>query len=260
MKYVKAIVLILIMWTTPINASSGQHCNSNCTFVLKSEKSQEQTIVNSPRARQRMTPWSTFKIPNSLIALDTKVIPDISTKLKVNKNDYPVKKWWPKVWYEAPITLQDAFKYSALPIYQSVAKEIGAKQMQKYIDGFKYGNQDISSGIDDFWLNKSIKISAMEQVAFLQKIYNAQLPVSAQSLAKLKEIMLVESTPKYKLYAKTGAGNISKNHYLGWYVGFVETSDDVYFFALNIDGKTFREVQKNRIDAVMEQLSLAGVI
>ncbi|WP_371185844.1 penicillin-binding transpeptidase domain-containing protein [Thalassotalea maritima] len=241
-------------------SSADTLCQRNCTFVLKSEDNGEYTIVNAERAQQRMTPWSTFKIPNSLIALDLGIIENTEVVLTFDRERYPVENWWPEIWYKKPISLQTAFKYSALPIYQTTAKKIGQDQMNQYLKAFAYGNQDISSGIDNFWLNKSIKISAKEQVDFLQRMYQRELPVSDNALAQLKRIMLVTSTSDYKLYAKTGAGGIGNGQYLGWYVGFVENKDGVYYFALNIDGPSFKEVGKMRIDAVMQQLQLAKVI
>jgi beta-lactamase class D len=207
-----------------------------------------------------MTPWSTFKIPNSLIALDSGLVRDTEVTLTFDSKSFPIQKWWPEIWYKEPLSLRYAFKYSALPIYQTIAQKIGAESMSNYMKEFNYGNQDISSGIDSFWLNESIKISAIEQVNFLQRYYKEQLPVSKAALSKLKSIMLVDSTDEYKLYAKTGAGGIEKDKYLGWYVGFVENSRGVYYFALNIDGPSFRKVGKIRIEAVMEQLKLANII
>ncbi len=235
-------------------------CNSNCTFVLKSESTGTYTIVNPDRANQPLSPFSTFKVPNSLIALDTGIVSGTETKLTYDQDSYPIESWWPKTWHKEPLSLRDAFKYSALPIYQTIATKIGPDQMADYVTRFEYGNNDTSSGIDNFWLNESLKISAIEQVNFLQRLYNAKLPVSDEALSQLKSIMLVEQTNDYKLYAKTGAGGIGEKQYLGWYVGFVENEDGVFYFALNLEAPTFKQATKNRIDTVKEQLALAGVI
>jgi beta-lactamase class D len=34
-----------------------------------------------------------------------------------------------------------------------------------------YGNQDISGGIDQFWLSSSLKISPKEQADFMEALY-----------------------------------------------------------------------------------------
>ncbi len=42
--------------------------------------------------------------------------------------------------------------------------------------------------------------------------------------------MVVEQTPNYTIRAKSGL--VSQ---IGWYVGYVEQNNNVYFFATNID-------------------------
>ena len=256
----KACFLLSLFAVSNFAIAGDTLCNSGCTFVLKSENSAEYQYINESRANERVTPWSTFKIPNSLIALDAGVIKNIDEKLSFKTSEYPVKSWWPKVWYQAPISLKQAYKVSAVPIYQSTAAKIGADKMAAYLADFNYGNQDISSGVDNFWLNKSIKVSAKEQVDFLQRLNTKKLSVSDDALQKLKTIMLVEETESYKLYAKTGGGGVAKNKALGWYVGFVERDNDVFYFALNMDGTSFNAIKELRIDAARQQLKLAGII
>lgn len=200
------------------------------------EESETLLWVNQERAKQRFSPFSTFKIPNSLIALDTEIVKSATQPLTYNKEKYPAQKCWPSVWTLSEYNLKSAFKFSMVPIYRQLATEIGQQEMQSYIDNFTYGNQYISSGLDSFWLGGSMKTSALEQVKFLQKIHQNQLAVKPQSVEILKEVMLVASTEHYKLYAKTGAGKANGadkkgKAMLGWYVGFVENAQGIHFFA-----------------------------
>ena len=256
----KITIALLLSLTLCFVSQANPLCQQSCTFVLKHEATASYQFINSERAHKRMTPWSTFKIANSLIALDSGVVKGIDTLLSFDTTDYPIQSWWPKVWYQAPISLASAYKYSAVPIYQTIARSIGNRKMKQYLANFQYGDQNISSGIDNFWLNNSIHISAKEQVDFLQRLNTHQLAVSKQALIELKKIMLVEATETYKLYAKTGTGNIAKNKVLGWYVGFVENQQGTYYFALNIDGKSLKDVSQIRIKAAREQLALAGIL
>lgn len=255
-----ACFLTFVIGVSNFTIAADSLCNNDCTFVLKSGSSGEYQYINQDRANQRMTPWSTFKIPNSLIALDLGVIKSVDEKLSFKTSNYPVQSWWREVWYKAPISLKEAYKVSAVPIYQSTAAKIGADKMTAYLADFNYGNEDISSGVDNFWLNKSMKISAKEQVDFLARLNNGKLKVSEDALQNLKTIMLVEQTDRYKLYAKTGGGAIAKGDVLGWYVGFVKRDNDVYYFALNMNGTSFRAIRDLRIEAAREQLKLAGII
>jgi len=232
---------------------------------LLTEENTVLSLVNGSRAKQRFSPFSTFKVVNSLIGLDTQIIVDAKQVLTFDKEKFPVQKWWPPVWKLPVYNLSSAFKFSMVAIYRQLATEIGQKKMQSYLADFAYGNQDISSGIDSFWLNGSMKISAIEQVNFLHKMYQYQLSVKSKNIDVLKQVMLVESTDDYKLYAKTGAGRASdadkKNKsMLGWYVGFVENANGVHFFAFNLTRGSYAKMKASRVVIARNHLVKSGII
>lgn len=197
------------------------------SFVLFDQSAGNYKIYDLERASRGFISASTFKIPNTLIGLETGVITGEDFTLKWDGKNYALENW------NRDHNLASAFKYSVVWYYQEVARRIGSQDMQKYLDMFNYGNKDISGGIDRFWLTGAIRISALEQVDFLKKIYYAELPVSARSLEVLKKIMIYESTENYTMRAKTGWAVSSDM--TGWFVGYVEKADNVYFFALNIE-------------------------
>lgn len=255
------LILILTCSFVPFLLSAEKYpCPQHCTFVMVSDAIEKPVIINELRANKAFTPYSSFKVANSVIALDVGVVKSIDQLLSYDKAQYPVESWWPKSWYSEPINLAQAFKYSAVPIYQQLATEIGQQSMQQYLNQFNYGNKDISSGLDNFWLNGSIKISAQEQTIFLKQLFTKQLPLKSASIDLLKTIMNAEQTDSYTLYAKTGAGPMEKGHYIGWYVGMVETKGEQYFFAANVSGETFKGVINKRIEFAREQLKLHKVI
>jgi len=259
----KEVILIVSMFVVCINSALADNqdlCSEDCTFVLLSETTGEFHVVNEARAKQRLSPCSTFKIPNSLIAMDLGVVENLEQKLTFDPATYPVQEWWPKNWYAEPLNLNDAFTYSALPVYQEIAVRINPVRMQFFVDQFNYGNRDISSGIDTFWLNGSLEISAREQVAFIRRMYRNEISVAQSSLSLLKEIMLVEETDHHKFYAKTGAGGADNGRILGWYVGFVENKSGTYYFALNLEGATWSDIKQRRIDIAKNYLAQAGVL
>lgn len=236
------------------------HCQQNCTLVILADSDNKFTLINQQRAEQRFSPFSTFKIASSLIALDLGIVKNIQQPLTFDVNKYPIQSWWPQRWYKTPLTLTKAFEYSAVPIYQQIASKIGSIKMQNYVNRFNYGNKNINDHIDSFWLNEALKISAKEQVLFLQKIYHHQLGLKEKTYQQLKHIMLVEQTDNYKLYVKTGTGHIHKNEVIGWYVGYVENAQGVYFFALNISAAKFSAVTKSRINITKYYLKQAGIV
>ena len=244
-----------------------QEGSNSCTFVLLSELNQDVgtsqnkiSSVNKSRANLPLSPFSSYKVANSLIALDLGVIKNTKQKLTFDKESYPVQAWWPPVWKLPQYDLTTAFKYSMVAIYRQLAKDIGENNMLTYLKRMQYGNEDISSGLDNFWLDGSMKISAVEQVLFLRKIYHNQFAFNESAIEALKEIMLVESKENYRLFAKTGAGKVDDGTMLGWYIGFVENATGVHFFAFNFNSPSYGEMKANRIKIAINHLKLAGII
>jgi len=264
------LLIVALNFSINVSANSDYQCiegDQQCTFVLLSElkseldnKKNHLTTINDKRAHTAFSPYSTFKITNTLIGLETGHIQNSQQQLSYDKTKYSAQAWWPPVWKLPQYNLASAFKVSMVPIYRQLAVDIGEEIMQNYVTKFSYGNRDISSQLDNFWLNGSIKISAIEQVKFLQKVYNNHFALKSNSLATLKEVMLVETTDDYKLYAKTGAGKTNDKTMLGWYVGFVENKAGVHYFAFNINRKKYSELKAVRVNTAIAQLKLAGVL
>lgn len=222
------------------------------TFVLYNLNKKEYMVYNTERANQSFLPASTFKIINSLIALETGAIKDEKEMLEWDGIDRGWENW------NQDQNMLFAFRNSTVWFYQKLARLIGAERMQNWVNACDYGNKNISGGIDLFWLQGAIRISAMEQIEFLQKLYENDLPFNIRNQLLVKEIMLADSNASYRLYAKTGwAARV--NPQIGWYVGFVETSTEVWLFAHNI---TIKERQQTafRIEITYEILKAQGII
>ena len=225
-------------------------------FVLYDLKNDRYLRFNESRCAQQFPPFSTFKIPNSLIGLDSGAIPNADYVIRWDSNKYPPQEGFESWWRDH--TLRSAFKNSAVWYYRELALRVGAERMQQYVDKFSYGNRDISGGIDHFWLNSSLLISADEQIEFLKKFHAGKLPVSADAVNSVKEIITLETTPSYKFSGKTGGGYLAEGRALGWFVGYLETKDNVYFFATQIEGPTFASVQQPRIKITRQILADLG--
>ena len=231
-------------------------------FVLYDLKRERYTRHNAARCRERFSPKSTFKIPNSLIGLETGVIGGADFVIRWDRAQYPPDGWdaEPFVHWKRDHNLRSAFKYSVVWYYREIAKRVGAERMKEFVAKFDYGNRDTSGELERFWLNETLKISADEQVEFLKKLYTGKLPVSQRSIDTVKEIMVQESAPDYKLSAKTGGGPRAAGLVIGWYVGYVETRGDVYFFAMNIDGPSYLSIRDKRIEMTRRVLAHLGVL
>jgi beta-lactamase class D len=237
--------------------------DTNGAFVLYDQKNDHYVRYNERRCRERFSPKSTFKIPNSLIGLETGVIRDADFVIKWNRQKYPPQDNWnqePFKHWGQDHALRSAIRYSVLWYYRELALRVGERRMKKHLRAFNYGNQDISGGIDNFWLNGGLRISADEQVEFLKAFYAGRLPVSQRSIEIVKDILVFEKTPAYKLSAKTGGGSIAEGKYIGWFVGYLETQGNVYFFATNIEGSSYSEIREKRIDVTKKILSELGYL
>jgi beta-lactamase class D len=274
-RHLKILLLFALMGfvTSPVVRRVGAQDLSHFfketkgAFVLYDLKQNHYLRHNEARCRQRFSPFSTFKIPNSLIGLETKVLTDADHLMRWEPQKYPEASNWteaPYVHWKQDLTLRSALKYSAVWYYRELAKRVGPTQMKKYVTAFGYGNQDISGGLASpqlfqaFWLNSSLQISADEQIEFLKKFYTGRLPVSERATAIVKDILVLEKTPNYTLSGKTGAGSLPGGKSLGWFVGYVETKGNVYFFATNIEGANSAAIRDRRIELTKQILDELG--
>lgn len=198
------------------------------TIVISSLHNGKTFIHNDSRAIQRFSTASTFKILNTLISLEEKAISGKDDVLKWDGHVYDFPDW------NRDQTLGSAFKVSCVWCFQELARRVGAEKYRHYLSKSVYGELREPFEETTFWLDGSLQISAIEQVNFLKKVYLRTLPFSASSYETLRQIMLVEQTPTFTLWAKTGWATRVKPQ-VGWYVGHVETPGDVWFFATNIE-------------------------
>ena len=228
-------------------------------FVAHEIGSGQTWRSNVKACGRRRPPFSTFKIPHSLIGLDTGVLADADTVIPWDRERHPAEDWWPAEWQEQH-TLRSAMAKSVVPYYRALAGRIGAEAMKRYLRGFDYGNQAMGPRLDNFWLGGDLAISADEQVAFLTRLHQGRLPVSARAVEIVKDILVLEQTPGYVLRGKTGSGPIGRNRYLGWLVGQVESCGKVYAFAFWIESKTMDGARAERIELTKAMLSDLGAL
>lgn len=223
-------------------------------------RTDDQQVIASDnsRARDPVLPASTFKIPNSVIALETGAVAD---------PDKDVFKWdgvtrsipeWNK-----DHTLRTAIAASAVPVYQEIARRVGAERMQKYVDAFEYGNGDIGGGIDRFWLTGGLRISPLQQIAFVDKLRRRALPVSKRSQDLVADILPVTKAGESIIRAKTGLIGVDDRTAVdgvkasvGWLVGWAEKGSAQTVFALNLD---IREPKHTASRMTIAQQCLADI-
>ncbi|MFD1707220.1 class D beta-lactamase [Siminovitchia sediminis] len=214
------------------------------TAVLKNLKTGSVYVYNRERGTKRYTPESTFKVPNALIGLETSAVRD----------EYEVKRWDGVVRnfdnWNRDHSLASAMRESAIWFYQDMAKDIGETRMKEYIRKMHYGNEDITGGIDSFWLGSSLKISAYEQAAFIEKLVKEELPFAEKQQKTVKRMIVQDEQDEYTLYGKTGTRLSDMG--LGWYVGFVKSEKNTWVFAVNVNS-TGTEAKNITLDILKEK-------
>lgn len=218
-------LLIFFILILPLFATEPDFGKYDGSAVILDLNSSEKTVFGT-RADERLNPCSTFKILNSMIALDSGVVKDEDEIIKWDgvKREYSA---WNK-----DHTMRSAIAVSAVWFYQELARRIGKQRMKEYVGRVEYGNADISHTLTNFWLgNGSLKISINEQIDFLSKFVRNELPFSLHTMQVVKEIITLEKHDYYQLAGKTGScGGV------GWFVGFIQNHDNSTVFAFNIKG------------------------
>lgn len=208
-------------------------------------------------ANKGRLPASTFKIPNSIIALESGIVESDSVIFKWNGEKRFLKNW------EQDLILRDAFHFSCVPCYQELARKIGDEKMNKYLTRLDYGNMKVDSiNIDVFWLEGDSRINQFQQIDFLKRFYSSKLPISERTKIIMKSMIKIEERNQYKLSGKTGL-SITNKIYNGWFVGYIEVESKAYFFATNIEPKykfDFDIFIKKRKQVTIEALKQLDII
>lgn len=221
------------------------------TIVVVSADGSTRYVHNDARSNTRFSPASTFKMPNTLIALDAGVVASANSTFKWDGKERGLAAW------NRDQTLRSAFQVSCVWCYQEIARTVGNDRYAGALAAIDYGNQRLGDHVDQFWLNGDLQISANEQIAFLRKIFDQSLPFQRKHLDTLKAIMLIEQTADYALFAKTGWTGAEL--YVGWYVGYVEKSDKTWLFAMNMRMDSAEQAALRK-DLTMRSLRALGVL
>lgn len=202
------------------------------TFGLFNNGNGQFTIYNLPRYRDSAyLPASTFKIVNSLVGLQTGVISSDTMVIRWDGVQRDNPEW------NKDLTMYQAFRASAVPYYQEVARRLGKDTLQRWLDTLAYGTKQIKGSVDSFWLDNSMKITPDEQLGLVKRLYFNQLPFFTTYQDMVKNAMLFEDKPTHRLWYKTGLGRKENGVPVAWVIGWIEENRHPYFFVLNMESK-----------------------
>jgi beta-lactamase class D len=231
-----------VIWPkTELRSDLARHftdAGTSGTFVAYDVEAYTLFVSDQDRSKEPKLPASTYKVPNSVIALETGVVQDPDQDVfKWDGVKRPIEAW------NKDHTMRTAIAASAVPVYQEIARRIGQERMQHYVDLFEYGNRNIGGGIDRFWLTGDLRIDPVQQVDFLDRLRRGVLPVSKRSQDLVRDILPVTQAGDAVIRAKSGLLGAERGEpSLGWMVGWVEKGEKRAVFALNMDCKEPRQI------------------
>lgn len=198
--------------------------------VFYSNKDKVSYVYNSQLAEVREIPCSTFKIVLALAGMENQVIADEHTVMRWDGVERSFPQW------NQDLSMMSAIQLSATWYFDKITETIGMEKMDEIVQAIQYGNMDSSGGIQ-LWAT-SLKISPMEQIDFVRKLFRNELPFTQKNMDSVKKAMYIE-TEKGKLYGKTGTSGsraYNNGNQTAWFVGDYVTDTDEYYFALRIYG------------------------
>jgi beta-lactamase class D len=230
----------------------GDYAGKSC-MVVYDESRRREILFHPDICEKASLPASTFKIFNSLVSLETGAVSNVDETIRWYGTNYPYPDW------NRDQTMRTAFKYSVVWFYQECARRVGAEKMSAWLREARYGNGDISAGIDCSGSRANSR-SRRWRGRFPEAALFEKLPFLQATMKAVKDIMLYETGEGYNIYAKTGTVSRDMPNY-GWWVGFVEKGTNVYFFASRIEtdapGENF---VKEKIEMPRSVLTALGII
>lgn len=198
--------------------------------------------------KEGFIPASTFKIFSSLVALETGVVAfnDVLSWDGVVRDRSEINK---------DLSLSQAFTLSALPHYQELVRKIGKAEMERFLTLVGYGNANMQGGLDRFWIDGGLRISPFQQVRFLKRLLDNNLPFSQATMEAVRKLLL-NAYPTPSISAKTGWTDIAGQNF-GWWVGWkIDQGNPVVFATILLSDSSRGGFGEARIDVTRKALSL----
>ncbi|NMM62934.1 BlaR1 family beta-lactam sensor/signal transducer [Clostridium sp. P21] len=203
------------------------------SFVLYNLKSNQYNIYNKNKSILRVSPDSTYKIFIGLFGLESGIIQVKDTNMNWGGINYPYVTW------NKNQNLYSAMQNSVTWYFQEIDEQLGMKNLQTYFNQTHYGNCNFSGGISNYWIESSLKISPVEQVQLLKNFYTNKYKFKEENIKSIKNAIKISKKDGNVLSGKTGTGIVNGKSINGWFIGYVEKNDNIYFFATNIQNSNY---------------------
>jgi beta-lactamase class D len=199
-----------------------------CFVLYDLKKNRWHHISNLQECQQPLPPCSTFKIPHTLLALQTGKA-TTHTRFRWDGKKRFLKRW------NRDHNLASAMNDSVVWVYQRIARKIGRPAMKVWLKKLKYGNQEVKGPLHRFWLKEdALKITAMQQIHFLRKLLKNRLPLRRKVMKTGRSLVPAIRGKGWVVRGKTGSLLSRGKLRLGWYVGWVTSSKGRFVFASHL--------------------------
>ena len=212
---------------TQLNLSSN-FGNYTGSFVLYDQATDKWNIYNMDHASTRVPPNSTYKIYDALLGLESGIITPKHSTFTWNGEPCPFESW------ESDQDLTSAMHNSVNWYFQAIDSQAGFQSVKTFLQTINYGNQNTGTNLNLYWTDFSLKISPIEQVELLQNFYQNNFHFDRKNIQAVKNALLLSTTSSGSLYGKTGTGRVNGKDVNGWFVGYIESDNNTYYFATNI--------------------------
>ncbi|HDG9924903.1 TPA: beta-lactam sensor/signal transducer BlaR1 [Staphylococcus aureus] len=220
------------------------------SFVMYSMKKDKYYIYNEKESRKRYSPDSTYKIYLALFGLDRHIISDKNSRMSWNHNHYPFDSW------NKDQDLNTAIQNSVNWYFERISNQISKNYTSDQLKQLNYGNKNLGS-YKAYWLEDSLKISNLEQVIVFKNMMEQNNHFSKKAKNQLSSSLLIKKNEKYELYGKTGTGIVNGKYNNGWFVGYVITNHDKYYFSTHLsDEKASGENAKLINEKILKEMGV----
>ena len=246
MRYLTIPVLLTFFVGSAVRAQLPATPKVGSCFLLLDTRTGNLKRALDDICSTRLPPASTFKIPHAIAALDSGVIKGGDEVFAYDGSRHEYEAW------RRDHTLASAMRYSVVWYFQEIAKRMGLSREAFYLRRLRYGNADPSSGLTTFWLGGSLRISPIEQMTFLRRLYNNELPVSNNAMRIVRNILVqpdgvvVNATGEHPfdapwpagtvVSAKTGSTSFDRNQAVRWIIGRIERDRHLWLFVSCVTG------------------------
>ncbi|HFK6168825.1 TPA: beta-lactam sensor/signal transducer BlaR1 [Staphylococcus aureus] len=220
------------------------------SFVMYSMKKDKYYIYNEKESRKRYSPDSTYKIYLALFGLDRHIISDKNSRMSWNHNHYPFDSW------NKDQDLNTAIQNSVNWYFERISNQLSKNYTSDQLKQLNYGNKNLGS-YKAYWLEDSLKISNLEQVIVLKNMMEQNNHFSKNEKKQLSSSLLIRKNENYELYGKTGTGIVNGKYNNGWFVGYVITNHDKYYFSTHLsDEKASGENAKFLNEKILKEMGV----